>query len=209
MNELFPVEEKTMTTSEVAKQLDTSNDVVLSNARKCLPEKQINNGKPTFWNLKEVTILVEFMKKNNNRTDSKTFGTVSKVTTKLTPALRIYNAMLEMQSAYEDELAIIKQRAELAEAKNERLMLSKNTFTATDIAKELGMTSAIALNKILCEKGIQYKARNSYVPTAKYSECGYYDIGDEEVNGILVHYSRFTQKGRDFILSILIQQKIA
>ena len=60
MNELTA--EKLYTTKEVAEQLGTSPKVILENARKCLPNKRIENGKPTFWNQEEVTVLIYFMK---------------------------------------------------------------------------------------------------------------------------------------------------
>jgi len=110
-------ENKMISTTEFAKQLKTTNDVILSNAKKCLQNKKIENGKITFWNKEEVTIIIDYMQKNNNRTDLPTFDTVSKVSTELTPALKIKQAMLLMQEGYEEELAIIKQRAELAEQK--------------------------------------------------------------------------------------------
>ena len=81
--------EKVITTRELAEQLGTSAKVNLENAKKCLPNKIIENGKPTFWDKAEVTVLLEFMKINNNRTDL-TFTTVVKATsTELTPALKI------------------------------------------------------------------------------------------------------------------------
>lgn len=63
MNEIAT--EKTMTTRELAKQLGTSPKVVLENAKKCLPNKKIENGKATYWTKEEVTVLLEQMKSSN------------------------------------------------------------------------------------------------------------------------------------------------
>ena len=42
MNEV--ANEKLMTTKEIAEQLGTSPKVILENARKCLPDKEFENG---------------------------------------------------------------------------------------------------------------------------------------------------------------------
>lgn len=108
MNEISST--KMMTTKELAERLETSPKVILENARKCLPNKIVENGKPTFWNEAEITVLVDYAKENSHRHDT-TFTNLVKVTeTELTPALRIRKAMLEMQAAYEDELAILRQK---------------------------------------------------------------------------------------------------
>lgn len=56
-------------TKELAEQLKTSKDVILTAARKCLPNKTIEHGKRTFWNDAEATIILDYMKAypSNNR----------------------------------------------------------------------------------------------------------------------------------------------
>ena len=76
--------EKTVTTRELAKELGTSPKVILENARKCLPCKKIENGKQTFWNEVEVTMLVEQMKTSNPNQNTFTEA-VKAVSTELTP----------------------------------------------------------------------------------------------------------------------------
>lgn len=49
MTKVNEVTEKTMTTREVADALGTSVKVIIENARKCLPNKIIENGKATYW----------------------------------------------------------------------------------------------------------------------------------------------------------------
>lgn len=46
------------------------------------------------------------------------------------------------------------------------------TYTCTEIAKELGLKSAIELNNKLKVLGIQYKVNQTWVPYTKYSELG-------------------------------------
>lgn len=110
MNELDFAEknEKTMTTKEVAEALNTTKDVVLANARKCLQNKQIEHGKATYWTQKEITILLDYMKSHNSNNRSVEFNsTVENTTTDLTPALKIKKAMELMQEGYEEELQIL------------------------------------------------------------------------------------------------------
>lgn len=50
-----------------------------------------------------------------------------------------------------------------AERRNAILMHVNKTYTVTEIAKELGLKSAIQLNKILAEKKIQYQVNGTWV----------------------------------------------
>jgi hypothetical protein len=95
---------------------------------------------------------------------------------------------------------------DLAEAKalNETLMHSSKTYTASEIAKEVGLSSAIELNQILKRKGIQYFVNGTWLPTAMYSRKGYYHIKQTVLDsGRVVYYRRFTQAGRAFVLKEL------
>lgn len=87
--------------------------------------------------------------------------------------------------------------------RNNLLTHSKKTYTASEIAKELGFKSAIEFNKDLERKDIQYKRNGTWLPTSYYADKGYYDIKQEVLeNGMVVYNSHFTQKGREFILNI-------
>jgi hypothetical protein len=93
-----------MTTKELADFLKTSSKVILENARKCMPKKVIENGKPTYWNKIEVTVLLDYLK-NNPQTNSSHLYLQSKgYETELTPALKIKKALELMQEGYEEEL---------------------------------------------------------------------------------------------------------
>lgn len=84
--------DNTMTTREVAKALGTSKKVVLENAKKCLPNKAIEHGKPTLWTEKEVTVLLEQMKSSRPNQYPTVTAAVTAAQTSLTPALRITEA---------------------------------------------------------------------------------------------------------------------
>lgn len=94
-----------------------------------------------------------------------------------------------------------------AERKNAILMHTNKTYTATEIAKELGFKSAIALNKDLCKRKIQYKVNNTYVLYSKYAQMGLVSIKQQIMdNGREVYNRHFTQYGRDFLLKLYGEQ---
>ena len=202
MNELI-------STRELAEQLGTSPYVITKNAKKCLPNKKIENGKPTYWTQMEVTVLLDFMKENNNRTDLDLLHRVVGTSTELTPALKLKKALELAQEAYEEELAILRLKSEeqekklkIAENKNNLLMHSEKTYTMSEISKELGYKSAIEFNKVLYNDKIIFKRNGTWMPYSDYSKLGYFEIKQSILENELVVYNlRVTQKGREFLLS--------
>ena len=90
-----------------------------------------------------------------------------------------------------------------AERKNAILMHVNKTYTMTEIAKELGMKSAIQLNKLLAEKKIQYQVNGTWVFYSQYSDLGYEEIKQEILDsGKVIYHRRITQMGREFILKL-------
>lgn len=90
-----------------------------------------------------------------------------------------------------------------AERRNAILMHVNKTYTVTEIAKELGLKSAIQLNKILAEKKIQYQVNGTWVMYSKYSDLGYEEIKQEVLDsGRVIYHRRITQMGREFILQL-------
>lgn len=90
-----------------------------------------------------------------------------------------------------------------AERRNAILMHVNKTYTVTEIAKELGLKSAMQLNKILAEKKIQYQVNGTWVMYSRYSDLGYEEIKQEVLdNGRVIYHRRITQMGREFILKL-------
>lgn len=90
-----------------------------------------------------------------------------------------------------------------AERKNAILMHVNKTYTMTEIAKELGMKSAIQLNKLLAEKKIQYQVNGTWVMYSRYSDLGYEEIKQEVLDsGKVIYHRKITQMGREFILGL-------
>jgi prophage antirepressor-like protein len=107
--------------------------------------------------------------------------------------------MIEILIKFKEEK---KKRIE-AERINAILTHVNKTYTATEIAKELNLKSAIELNKKLSELKVQFKQNNTWVMYSKYSDCGYEEIKQEVLdNGRVVYHRKITQLGREFILSL-------
>lgn len=95
-----------------------------------------------------------------------------------------------------------------AEQRNAILMHVNKTYTMTEIAKELGLRSAIELNKILSEMHIQYKINNTWVMYSDYSNLGYEEIKQEVLdNGTVLYHRRITQAGREFIINLIQENR--
>ena len=132
----------TMSTKELANFLKTSPKVILENAKKCLPNKKIENGKPTYWDKAEVTVLIYFMQNNkttmfNSQASQAFTDGLRSISTDLTPALKLKKALDLAQEAYEEELQIIRARAELAESVVNRIADGKGCYTINQTAKAL------------------------------------------------------------------------
>lgn len=101
------------------------------------------------------------------------------------------------------ELAQLRPRAAYAD----HVLDSISCLTTTQIAKELSMTG-IELNRLLCERGIQYGQSGQYMLYAKYARRGYAKSrtwGFHLANGELITrtYLVWTESGREFIHEML------
>lgn len=91
-----------------------------------------------------------------------------------------------------------------AEEKIKMLTHVEKMYTATEIAKECGFQSAIALNLFLSDNQVQYKMNDTWVPYSKYSKSGYFHIKQEVMdNGRVIYHRKITQIGREFIIELL------
>ena len=95
-----------------------------------------------------------------------------------------------------------------AEKERNKLIHQSKLYTSSEIAKELGMSSAAKLNKFLEEKKIQYKLNNTWLLYSEYSEDGLASIKQQILdNGHVIYDRRWTGKGRDFILDLYLNRK--
>lgn len=99
----------------------------------------------------------------------------------------------------EEKLALKKQ--------NELLIHAEKLYTSTEIAKELGFTSAAAFNRDLEQKRIQYKVNGTWVLTYEYSNKGYTSIKEQVLdNGKIIYDRKWTGLGRQFLLNLYNKQ---
>lgn len=186
MNELA----KVMTVSQVADVLGVTPEAIKKHVRELWPGEMVN-GKAYLLTEEQAVEI-----KRHMRPTTKLAGAV----TELEENQTIANALMILQRRNEE----YKRRAEEAERRNAILMHTQKLYTVTEIAKELGMTSAEKLNKVLEEAGIQYKVNGTWVPKAKYADLGYFEIKQEVHDNGFVYYDRkVTQDGRLFILNLL------
>lgn len=90
-----------------------------------------------------------------------------------------------------------------AEKQKDKLLHQNKLYTTSEIAKELGLSSATKLNNLLSEKKIQYKQNKTWLLYSKYSELGLVSIKQEVLdNGKIIYDRKWTGKGRDFILNL-------
>lgn len=123
-------------------------------------------------------------------------------------AAKAEKAMLEQQNIYLSNE--IKEAAPKVQYVN-NVLQSANTYTSTQLSKELGMREAEQLHKALKEKGIMFKQSGQWMLTAKYSEKGYTkprtttytrSDGSQGTNTITV----WTEKGRAFLHKVFTQE---
>lgn len=114
------------------------------------------------------------------------------------------------------EATIQLQKEEIKEAAPkaiyyDEVLQSKATYNTNLIAKELGM-SAITLNRILSEKGVQYKQNGVWVLYHKHQDKGYtktktFMYSDGNGNQKTSMQTVWTEKGRAFIHKLMAEDQ--
>lgn len=99
-----------------------------------------------------------------------------------------------------------EERSARIEAEKQVAVLThvNKTYTCTEVAKELGLKSAIELNNRLKELGVQYKVNQTWVPYTKYATLGWFDIKQEVAdNGHIIYHRKITGIGRQGIINLI------
>lgn len=117
--------------------------------------------------------------------------------------------------AEEEKEKLLLENAKLAPKAEyaDKVLQSVDVITTTTIAKELGM-SATKLNRVLCDKKVQYKIDGHYVLYAKYQDKGYTKIkthqyfGTKDGQAHTSHSLVWTEYGRAFI-HMLINNRLS
>lgn len=128
---------KPITTSELAKILNTQNNVILNTAKKYIPNKIIENSVATFFNEEETSIIIKNLDYNNSQ--AKEPFTAVKGTIKTT---------LMLQNEIDNSL-------------NLSLTLSKQIETAKSLPKEEKLPLALATFQSLLEDLEHFKGQQN------------------------------------------------
>lgn len=194
MQELTRGGEKLMTVQEVSSVLGVTDEAIKWHIRKMWPEK-MGNGRSTFLNEEEVYEIKQKMKPTSQLVGA-------------TTDYEMYQKMHEVQDWLAFKIKQLEEERDKAKAKIAILTHVNKTYTATEIAKELGMQSAQQLNLWLHERGVQFLQNKTWVPYSAYSSLGYFDIKQQVLdNGIVVYDRKITQTGREFILELHKENK--
>ena len=111
------------------------------------------------------------------------------------------SALKALVESEEEKQRLYLEKAKVEEEKN-RLIHQDKLYTTTEIAKELGFKSAKAFNEFLKEKKIQYKVNDTWVLAARFSESGYTEIKQTELdNGKIIYNRKWTGTGRDWLVN--------
>lgn len=213
--------EKTMTVKEIAQAMGVSTDTVKNCIRRIMPEK-MQNGKTTFLNEQEVTMISKELKSNTFVSSHQTYEVSSQVknTTTRLEVLANYKAatqaMIELLEAEKAELQAEneRQKQQLIEAAPKvdfynAVTESKDCIDMAQVAKLLNVKGIGRNNliEILKEKGVLDKKKQPY---QKYVDRGYFRVietpyslpdGTQKINLKTVVF----QKGVDFIRKVIKQ----
>lgn len=145
-------------------------------------------GKVTYWNEAEITVLIDGMKSNNSnqyREKGTVTGAVTDVSTDLTPALKIRKAMELMQEGYEEELAILRAKAleqqKVIEEQTPKVEFfddvagSSDTIDMKEVAKVLNVKGLGRNNLFELLRNRKVLDRNNQ-PYQKFVDSGYFRI---------------------------------
>lgn len=115
------------------------------------------------------------------------------------------SALKALVESEEEKQRLSLEKAKIEEEKN-RLIHQGKLYTTTEIAKELGFKSAKAFNEFLKEKKIQYKVNDTWVLAARFSEMGYTEIKQTELdNGKIIYNRKWTGIGRDWLINEIMK----
>lgn len=207
MNEITNT--KKMSIGEVAQSLSCSHETVRYYANKLGFTK---NGVKTLLDESQVTLILDAIKNANTNQHNLPKG-LSEVSTSLTPALKIKQAMEMMQSAYEEELQILRAKQIEDAPKVEFFNQVTDSTDCIDMGtvakvlnfKNIGRTK---LFEILRNNGILMSDNRPY---QKYIDAGYFRVieskwtspdGETHIRFKTVVY----QSGIDFIRKSINKQ---
>jgi phage antirepressor YoqD-like protein len=214
---------KTMTTKELAEYLGCYPQTITDNAKICLPNKEIINGKTTQWTEAEVTILIEHIKHNNpNQSDlmSSTLG-IETTLTPLLKAAKLRDQIHKLDSDIEKRAAIAASMELLNEMLAEAIKSAENANEAMDkLLDNRGNINFQVMAGILAKEGMNIGRNKLFdllkekeilmdtnIPYRKYIELGFFVITNKETPIGLKSVTLITPRGQDYIMKLLIRKE--
>jgi len=185
-----------MTVKQVAEALGYEEDTIRKKVKDLYPES-VSIGKTTYLTEMQVgTIKANLVP----RTLALKSG-VELATTNIEMLKKTSEVMEWLAGQIDKERSLRKE----AENRTNRLIHNNQTYTTTEIAKELGFKSAQELNEDLHARGVQYKdSRGVWILYSEYSGHGLQNIKQKEINGAPRYYSEWTGIGRDWLNGLYI-----
>ena len=195
-----------MTVKQVAEALGISNDTVKNCIRRVMPEK-MKNGKTTYLNKEEVACISKELKSNTQVLNQLSYEASSQVknsTTELEVISNALNAFNALQNLYNQKEAEYKATIENQNKQIEswrKFAESDGTFSATNVAKCLGIKRDELLkwleikHYIMRERSDNPNKKGKYQGTAQGIEYGYiknYVYTNDNISCIQFH---LTPKG--------------
>lgn len=122
-----------------------------------------------------------------------------------------YSRALRWAEEYKEKV-LLQKEIEVAKPKvayYDNVLDTKGSMTTTQVAKSFGMTSH-KLNTYLNDKGIQFKMSGMWMLYKEYDGKGYAEIRTyvNKKRETTCHYLVWTEKGKEFIYNLLLEDKI-
>ncbi|KYG89155.1 Rha family transcriptional regulator [[Bacillus] sp. KCTC 13219] len=124
--------------------------------------------------------------------------------------LQLVEKVEENEKLQTENLVLVQQNSELQPKASyyDMVLQNKSLLSVSKIAKDYGM-SAIKLNRMLNELGVQYKQGDIWLIYAKYQDKGYTQTTTHVIDADKSRVStKWTQKGRLFIYDLLKHEGI-
>ena len=110
-----------VSTTELARRLGTGNNVIIDCAKRCGIKKNITNGIATYWNEKEVSMIIaEF--KEGNKSNNRSF----QLTERLSRTQTSISIKENFLKATQDYIALIEEEKKQLQETNEILLKQKS-----------------------------------------------------------------------------------
>jgi phage antirepressor YoqD-like protein len=222
MNELT-LSGKTMTVREMAKALGCDPETVKGHIRELFPDL-MRNGKLTYLNEAQVTIVLERMKKpvSSGAAANLQFQIAGSETSQ-SRVLRIYLLHRQIEEEMQAEIDEQKARAEHAESKLaiaepkaeffDQVADSQDALQMRDVAAALNIPG-MGRNKIFDSLRKKNILDDRNIPYREYQDCGYFRVveqkwTDKEGETHISLKTLVYQKGMDFIRKALMPRGAA